>query len=199
MPTATPTRKQVIQDFRRKEILAAAVKVFGQKGFDATLMADIAKAANLAKGTIYIYFPSKNALYEGVVKQALAELAQLSEEQIQREADFGGKLKAFIRVRIAYWQEKQALYRVILTLGREGKSKKRSIAWQREVAEYLARMFETAAAEGQIPQQDFLAAAWTAIDAIRGVNERRVFGEGTSPEQDTDFLTAFLLRAIGCK
>ena len=130
--TAISRRQQVLTDFRRSEILAAAAKVFGLKGFDATRMLDIANAAKLAKGTLYLYFPSKDAIYQGVIEQAIAELSVLSEEHMKREADFAGKLGAFIRVRIAYWHEQQSLYRVILSLSREGQSKKRSIAWQRK-------------------------------------------------------------------
>lgn len=197
MPRMAVNRKQqVLTDFRRSEILSAATKVFGLKGFDATHMLDIAKAAQLAKGTLYLYFPSKDAIYQGVIEQAIAELSALTEEHIRREADFVGKLGAFIRVRIAFWHEQQSLYRVILSLNHEGPRKKRSIAWQRRAVMFLAELFEGAARAGDIPEQDFVAAAWTTMDAIRGVNERRVFSEGRSTEQDAEFLTEFLLNAL---
>ena len=70
MARKASTRRQVITDFRRSEILTAAAKVFGLKGYDATHMLDIAKAAELAKGTLYLYFPSKEVIYENVTKQA---------------------------------------------------------------------------------------------------------------------------------
>jgi AcrR family transcriptional regulator len=196
MPRAATTRKQVIQDFRRSEILAAAAKVFGQKGYDATHMLDIAKAARLAKGTLYLYFSSKDVIYEGVIKQAMTELSSLTEEHVNRENEFEGRLRAFIRVRIAYWHEKQLLYRVILSLNSEERTKKRSIAWQRKGVEYLAELYKTAAGAGEIADQDFMAAAWTTMDAIRGMNERRTFAEGTPIEHDSDFLTGFFLNAL---
>jgi AcrR family transcriptional regulator len=196
MPPVAKTRKQVIQDFRRSEILAAAAKVFGQKGYDATHMLDIAKAAQLAKGTLYLYFPSKDAIYDDVIKQAMAELSSLTDEHIARENDFAGKLGAFIRVRIAYWHEKQSLYRVILSMNREGRDKKQSLARQRKGVEYLAQLYKAAADGGEIADQDFMSAAWTTMDTIRGINERRIFAEGTSTEHDSDFLTGFLLNAL---
>jgi AcrR family transcriptional regulator len=62
MPRAAVDGKQkVVAEFRRSEILAAATKVFATKGFVATRMEDIAKAARLAKGTLYLYFQSKDA------------------------------------------------------------------------------------------------------------------------------------------
>jgi AcrR family transcriptional regulator len=51
---------------KRERILAAAADVFGKRGFNGTVMADIAAAANIGKGTLYEYFDSKEALFFGV-------------------------------------------------------------------------------------------------------------------------------------
>jgi AcrR family transcriptional regulator len=202
MPRSAEDRKQkLLADFRRSEILAAASKVFATKGFDSTRMEDIAKAARLAKGTLYLYFDSKDLIYQATVQQAVDKLAALTAEHVNHESTFPAKLAAFISVRIAFWQEQQQLYRIILTINRQGQHRKRSFAWQREAVQYLESIFESAAKSGEIPQQDFLAAAWTTMDAIRGVNERRVFAdsrpsEARAIEDDTSFLTAFLLAAL---
>ncbi|GGG77370.1 hypothetical protein GCM10011585_20620 [Edaphobacter dinghuensis] len=200
MPRAVVDRKQkIVAEFRRSEILAAATKVFGNKGFEATRMEDIAKAARLAKGTLYLYFNSKDAIYQATVRQALTELAALTEEQVQKESTIAGKIAAFIRVRVAFWNEQQSLYGVILSLSREVQYRKRSIAWQRETVLYLQSIFTEGAKSGEIPEQDFLGAAWTIMDAIRGTSERRIYTEGRSTEDDTKFLTEFLLRALQIK
>lgn len=200
MPRAASNSKQkVVTELRRSEILAAATKVFGNKGFDATLMDEIARAAGLAKGTLYLYFKSKDEIYQAVVRQSLAELDELTRQHVDAVPDFAGKYAAFIRVRIAFWQEQHSLYRVILSMSRAPQYRKKSIGWQREAVLYLTELFAQGAAAGEIPQQDFLAAAWTTMDAIRGVNERRVFSDSASRsvEEDTAFLTRFLLTATG--
>jgi AcrR family transcriptional regulator len=194
--TAVDGKQKVVAEFRRSEILAAATKVFATKGFVATRMEDIAKAARLAKGTLYLYFQSKDAIYQATVQQAVTKMAALIEERVRKESDLAGKLAAFISVRIAFWNEQQQLYRIILSINRQEQHRKRSIAWQKEAVLYLQSMFADAAKAGEIPDQDFLAAAWTTIDAIRGVNERRADSEVRSAEDDTKFLTAFLLRAL---
>ena len=197
MPRAAVNGKQrVVAEFRRSEILDAAAKVFATKGFVATHMEDIAEAARLAKGTLYLYFQSKDAIYQATVRQAMTKLAALTEERVRKESDLAGKLAAFISVRIAFWSERQQLYRIILSINRQEQHRKRSIAWQKEVVLYLQSLFADAAKAGEIPDQDFLAAAWTTIDAIRGVNERRAYAEGRSTEDDTKFLSAFILRAL---
>jgi AcrR family transcriptional regulator len=200
MPRTAVDRKQkIVAEFRRSEILAAATKVFGNKGFEATRMEEIAKAAKLAKGTLYLYFDSKDTIYQATVRQALIELAALTEEQVQKESTLAGKVAAFIRVRVAFWDEQQSFYRVILSLSREGHHRKRSIAWQRETVLYLQAIFAEGAKAGEIPQQDFLGAAWAMMDTIRGTSERRIYTEGRSTEDDTRFLTEFLLRALQIK
>jgi AcrR family transcriptional regulator len=194
--TSLDSKQKLVTELRRSEILAAATKVFGSKGFDATRMEEIAKAARLAKGTLYLYFRSKDDIYQATVQQALATLAALTEEHVRREPHFADKVAAFIRVRIAFWTEQQSLYRVILSLSRDTVHRKRSIGWQRETVLYLESIFAEGHAAGEIPQQDFFAAAWATMDVVRGVNERRIYSEGRSVEEDTAFLTQFLLDAL---
>jgi len=55
------------QKRRQDDIIQAALKVFDRDGFDAAKMSDIAKEADVAKGTLYIYFDTKVDLLEGVV------------------------------------------------------------------------------------------------------------------------------------
>jgi len=49
---------------KKQDIIEAAMKVFAQKGFANTKMADVAEAANIGKGTIYEYFKSKEEIFE---------------------------------------------------------------------------------------------------------------------------------------
>ena len=195
---AVTSKQKIVTELRRSEILAAATRVFGNKGFDATLMDEIAKAAGLAKGTLYLYFKSKDAIYQAVVRQTLAEVDELTRQYVEVAPDFAAKYAAFIRVRIAFWLDHHVLYRVILSTSRAPQYRKKSISWQRQSALYLAGLLEQAADSGEIPQQDFLAAAWITMDAIRGANERRVFADSNARtvDEDTAFLTNFLLDAV---
>lgn len=52
---------------RREEILAAAKAVFASRGFHATTIADVAKAAGISYGSIYWYFDSKDALFHALM------------------------------------------------------------------------------------------------------------------------------------
>ncbi|MFC5861475.1 TetR/AcrR family transcriptional regulator [Acidicapsa dinghuensis] len=195
--TAEDRKRQIVTEFRRSEILDAASKVFGTKGFDESRVDDIAAQAGLAKATVYVYFRSKDEIYEAVMERALAEIYARTGEAVASAASFAEKLGAFIAIRLTYWREKQDLYRVISSINREMKNRKRSLKWQRLAVDYLIAMFTTAAERAEIPKQDFEAAAWAIMDMIRGIHERRIIQHGPHPEEEARQLTAFCLKALG--
>jgi TetR/AcrR family fatty acid metabolism transcriptional regulator len=79
MPMKDAIQEQLIAA-RRAQILDAAAKVFAQKGFHATTIKDIAKAAGIAEGTIYNYFENKTALLLGIF--------EAMRESLMPDADF---------------------------------------------------------------------------------------------------------------
>ena len=60
----------------RKAIVSAALRAFASKGFQHTSMSDIAKEAEIAKGTLYLYFRSKEALVEEMIAKHFVALEQ---------------------------------------------------------------------------------------------------------------------------
>lgn len=73
--------KQRGPKFRRRaearpdEVLDAALELFIEKGYAATRVEDIARRAGLSKGTVYLYFPSKEAVLQGLVRRAIVPIA----------------------------------------------------------------------------------------------------------------------------
>jgi AcrR family transcriptional regulator len=64
------------KEARPREILDAALAVFAEKGFSAARMEDISRRAGVTKGTIYLYFESKEALFKALVRESLAPTIQ---------------------------------------------------------------------------------------------------------------------------
>ncbi|HIJ65883.1 MAG TPA: TetR/AcrR family transcriptional regulator [Candidatus Hydrogenedentes bacterium] len=62
---------------RPKQVMDAALEVFSQKGFGAATMDEIAAEAGISKGTIYLYFPSKDELFLAMVRARLDEVLEL--------------------------------------------------------------------------------------------------------------------------
>ena len=103
-------------------ILAAALDVFVEKGFADTRLDDVAARAGVAKGTIYLYVPSKTALFEKLVHSAIrspiegivAEVAALEQplEAVLRQ------LFARIRTEVLETRRREILHLIIAEAGR---------------------------------------------------------------------------------
>jgi AcrR family transcriptional regulator len=62
MPRVAASARPAFLEARRGAILDAALRVWARRGFDGTSVAEVAREAGLTKGTLYLYFPSKQAL-----------------------------------------------------------------------------------------------------------------------------------------
>jgi AcrR family transcriptional regulator len=58
---------------KRRQILSGASKVFMDLGFDGASMGEIARAAGVSKGTLYVYFADKSRLFEAIVEQEMLD------------------------------------------------------------------------------------------------------------------------------
>ena len=58
-------------DARPSELIAAALRLFAERGFAATRLEDVAASAGVSKGTVYLYFESKERLFEAVVRETV--------------------------------------------------------------------------------------------------------------------------------
>ena len=64
-------RWQRRKDARPEELVAAALEVFVERGYEGTTLADVARRAGVTKGTIYLYFENKEALFKAVVRDTI--------------------------------------------------------------------------------------------------------------------------------
>ena len=64
--------KPDVSEERKEQIATAATKIFAEQGFDRARMDDIASEANLSKGTLYLYFKSKDAIIKHILDRLFA-------------------------------------------------------------------------------------------------------------------------------
>jgi AcrR family transcriptional regulator len=82
---------------RPREICAAALEVFAEKGFAAAKLDEIAKRAGVSKGTLYLYFNDKEQLFRAVVRDAVVpNVEKLSAALIQTGLTFGELVRLFL-------------------------------------------------------------------------------------------------------
>ena len=84
--TLEPTKFRRIPEERPGQILDAAVTVFTDRGIAAAKLEEIATLAGVSKGTIYLYFPSKEELFREVVRQKVVPLLAHADEGVTAES-----------------------------------------------------------------------------------------------------------------
>ena len=72
MPSTTGPTRQRRKETRPQELLDAALALFVEKGFAATRAEEVAQRAGVSKGTLYLYYPSKEDLFKAVIRQNLS-------------------------------------------------------------------------------------------------------------------------------
>lgn len=87
-----PSKRAVGATERRAAIIAAGLDEFTARGFAATRLDDVAKRAGVAKGTIYLHFKDKEALFQELVRTALGPLiVRISNPRLGRVQDRRGR------------------------------------------------------------------------------------------------------------
>lgn len=195
----TQTRKQVLTDLRREEILTAAIKVFGKKGFAATCVGDVADAAKMAKGTVYLYFDSKEEIYATAVRLAVERLQTLATERMRPATGVRERLAVAIAVRMEFWHEQLNLYRLLLTVGREPQHKRQTHELLRLGQAFFLGILQDGVEAGEIAGSlDLDTLAWAILDMVRGANERRMDNlTSRTPQEDAAAITSFALQQLG--
>jgi AcrR family transcriptional regulator len=84
---------------KRRQILDGARKVFMDLGFDGASMNEIARAAGVSKGTLYVYFTDKSRLFEAIVEDEALEKGKIA-YNLDRKRDVETTLREFGRVYI---------------------------------------------------------------------------------------------------
>src|SRR5579884_1291725 len=112
MPVLGKTRKDVIREFRTAELLEAARKVFAKRGFHAATVEDIAAAAGVAKGTVYLYYRSKQEVYWAALEHGITELLDEIRATMAADAAPEDKIRAFIAVKIRYFERNRDFFRI---------------------------------------------------------------------------------------
>ncbi len=119
-PTPKPRARR--KAFRREEILEAAFAEFVDKGYVATRVEDIAARAGVTKGTVYVYFADKEALFEATIRnETEPRFAALREAIASNEGTCADRLRKFLldfyRI-IAEDEKSREILRLLLSEGR---------------------------------------------------------------------------------
>ncbi len=111
-PQARPSKKDVVAEFRRSEILDAARRVFARRGFADATVDEIAREAGIAKGTIYLYYKSKGDVYAAAAREGLLALHDQMVSNVRGAVTAFDKVRAFIETKTRYFERNVDFFRL---------------------------------------------------------------------------------------
>jgi len=100
MPANPPLRKRR-KEARPSELLAAALALFVEKGFAATRLEDVAARAGVSKGTLYLYYENKDALFKAVIQEGIVPVIAENEAILAKHS--GSSFELLERLLENWW------------------------------------------------------------------------------------------------
>lgn len=97
-----PHKRERRKEARPEELLSAALELFVEKGFAATRTEEVAQLAGVSKGTLFIYFPSKEELFKAVVRENIVRPQTEGAQEIARFEGSSAELLAYLM--IEWWR-----------------------------------------------------------------------------------------------
>src|SRR5262245_22027409 len=201
MTTIVRTKKDVVTEFRTAGILEAARKIFANEGFNQATVDDIASAAGVAKGTVYLYYQSKRDIYFAALKFGLEQMYSKLDEELKKVSAPQEKLRTLIGVKLAYFDDNRDFFKIYYSeLGNicihpavDDEFK----ALYLEQAKVIESILKEGARKKIIRPVRAEQAAFAISDIIRGVVTQRVLGWSKSKiSQDVEFIFVLLGKRI---
>lgn len=175
------------KDKTRARLFGVATELFGEKGFGATTVDEIAERAGVAKGTVYYHFGSKVELVEALIAEGLEPLERQMREVVAGTGSAREALEALVRAELAFIRDNRQFAKLVVTeLWREDRVWRETLMLIRQrIVSVIREQVERGIAEGELRNDldaNFAASAvfaltataaldWLAFDAARPLDE----------------------------
>jgi AcrR family transcriptional regulator len=159
------------QAAKRERILAAALKLFAHEPYQAVTMDRVAEAAGVAKGTLYLYFPSKDALYLGILSDGLDTAYRTSQNSADPKLPVVERMRRSIAVSVEFYDRRRDFLQFYATEEpRLAEARNRIIEGSRERGfNFFASLIEEGIRTGVFAPVDSRLATFAILGAIRSL------------------------------
>jgi len=202
MPIKGRTKRDVLLEFRRAEILDAARKVCAAHGYDAMTVDEIAQAAGIAKGTIYLYFRSKHEIYWAMIESILGLLHEQVREELAKPGTIEDCVRRFVATKMTYFEAYHDLLRLYYNevnsvAARPPRSREQFDRRYLEQVRLLQSALEGAVESGVLRRMRTDMAALTIFEVTRSAVMHRSRGwSKASLQDDIEFTFRFIWKGL---
>ena len=197
IPDGPPIHAHDEQAAKRERILAAALRLFAHEPYQAVTMDRVADAAGVAKGTLYLYFPSKDALYLGILSDGLNTAYRTFQSTADPRLPVAERLRRSIEVMVEFFDQRRDFLQFFATAEpRLAEERNRIIEASRERGfNFFASQIEEGIRTGAFRRIDPRLATFTIQGAIRSL--LLYYGSGRPVCELSRELGNMMLRSLG--
>lgn len=181
---------------RRDELMDAAERLFVKQGAAATSVDEIVALADVAKGTFYLHFASKERLLAALQQRFVTRTHDNLVHALARRApdDWLGRLNVWVEVSIALYLDNTDLHQVVF---HEFEAKPAESAHDNRVVEELARLIEGARQARAFKVEDSFITATMLFHALHGLVHDSATGKRPQRQRLTQRAKEFFHLAVG--
>jgi AcrR family transcriptional regulator len=184
----------------RERLFRAAAELMGERGFHGTTVDDIVERAQVAKGTVYYHFKSKEALFDGLLSEYFAQLGDAFRAAADSAATPTDALRGLVRVELEYIYANQAASKVLMSeLWRSDRAWQDTLHVLRERYVTVFRdVLEAGVAAGEFRRDLDLSVTDSALFGLIATMalDWLVFDPGRAPEEIAKIAEKLVLQAV---
>lgn len=190
------TPKKVDRAARREEILGAAVRVFARNGYAASRIEDVAQEAGIAKGSVYLYFESREALLEAAFEDLGGRMVHILQQAVTGTGPAAERLADLLRGIMHYLSRERDLSQLMVDLWAAGRGVDSPIDMAAVYDDYrtaVTGLLEKAWEEGATLRVDPAAHASVILGAVDGVILQSLLDRTVNPAEMAEPLVRLLV------
>jgi TetR/AcrR family fatty acid metabolism transcriptional regulator len=201
----TESKESLVEEFRQKTILQAAMRVIARKGAAAVTMQEIADEAKIAKGTIYLYFEGREELVDKAAEFAFSELIERSERVLTERGPVGVQLREVVKTQIAFFDQHQEFLRVYMSMrygddcAAEARGRRRGKPRYQRYLELLSQFLERGMERGEVKRGDPARLASFLAEGISVILLSRLQGGAPAAEAEGEWIVDLMLNGISTR
>jgi TetR/AcrR family fatty acid metabolism transcriptional regulator len=200
MPSVS--KEELVEGFRIQTIQGAALRVISRRGLAAATMQEIAAEAGVAKGTLYLYFKSRDDLVQRTADLAVRQLVETLERTLADGRPLPEQLRALVEAKLKFFDTNREFFRLYLALcqgdvERPSRTRRRH---QRQYQLYLERLtafFRAAGEQGSLRPVDPFRLALFVAEGMNAIILRRLSEEPPpAVDSEVEWVVGTLLEGI---
>lgn len=184
------------QAAKRERILAAALRLFANEAYQAVTMDRVAQGAGVAKGTLYLYFPSKESLYLGILTEGMEAATRNYQSNVDPNADVRERLLRAISLSVEFYDQRRDFLRLFATEEpRLAEARSRILdEWRDRGQRFFSSLIQEGMRAGVFVKSDPRLATLMILGSIRSV--LLYYGSGRAVSDLSQELGRLVIRSL---